>query len=39
MRSNGGNDALNNFLKQYNVITSSISEKYNSPPAMLYRER
>lgn len=41
MMSNGGNAACNSFLKQHNVssATHSISQKYNSPAASLYKSR
>ena len=41
MMSMGGNTACNTFLKKYNVSseTHSISQKYNSPAASLYRDR
>lgn len=41
MMANGGNAACNTFLKKYNVSsgTHSISQKYNSPAASLYRAR
>lgn len=41
MMSMGGNAQCNSFLSQYGVssATHSIAQKYNSPPAQLYRER
>lgn len=40
MMMNGGNAACNSFLAKYNISSSthSISQKYNSPAASLYRE-
>lgn len=37
----GGNSKCNKFLAQYGVTsaTHSIAQKYNSPAALLYRER
>jgi hypothetical protein len=41
MMASGGNARCNSFLSQYGVssATHSIAQKYNSPPAQLYRER
>jgi ADP-ribosylation factor GTPase-activating protein 1 len=41
MMANGGNAACNDFLQKHNVSSSthSISQKYNSPAASLYRDR
>ena len=41
MMISGGNAACNSFLKKYGVAseTHSISQKYNSPAASLYRDR
>lgn len=41
MMSFGGNAKCNKFLAQYGVTsaTHSIAQKYNSPAALLYRDR
>jgi hypothetical protein len=41
MMFSGGNARCNSFLAQHGVssATHSIAQKYNSPPAQLYRER